>query len=178
MNIICTCVHSSVCSISVILVCSLVFFRSVFAALHFPVSAFSFSFSFCLFNGDFPGGFPGFFHLGLDDNERERERERDWNSENPAFYSKSRPPYVPRVLYHLKIARVLELMERGEGLVELLPILPGSNVWICYYSLILPLFELLPILPGWTANVPKSLRKVMTSSVAREVANLSQLFLQ
>ena len=116
--------------------------------------------------------------MNYTERERERERERDWNSENPAFYSKSRPPYVPRVLYHLKIARVLELMERGEGLVELLPILPGSNVWICYYSLILPLFELLPILPGWTANVPKSLRKVMTSSVAREVANLSQLFLQ
>ena len=101
-----------------------------------------------------------FVKIRDEERERERERERDWNSENPAFYSKSRPPYVPRVLYHLKIARVLELMERGEGLVELLPILPGSNVWICYYSLILPLFELLPILPGWTANVPKSLRKV------------------
>ena len=33
--------------------------------------------------------------------ERERERERDLNSENPAFCSKSSPPYVPRVLYFL-----------------------------------------------------------------------------
>ena len=30
----------------------------------------------CLFQRGFSSGFPGFFHLGLDDNERERERER------------------------------------------------------------------------------------------------------
>ena len=38
------------------------------------------------FQRGFLGGFPGFFHLGLDDNEREREREREREKERLYFF--------------------------------------------------------------------------------------------
>ena len=55
-----------------------------------PASPGFFSFP---FQRGFSGGFPGFFHLGLDDNARESERERERSDANALLAAKS--PALP-----------------------------------------------------------------------------------